>query len=356
MFRGFYYFPDLKVSPSEIDGMARLPGPTKDLILPTIRLRRWRGAHGFRAIMDQVERACGNRSIIMDLASTPAEATCEAQARLIELSQAENGYHHWVDFIGSDPRFVPVLQVGTVRENVLAQARALLGFGRGLVIRVRRDAAWNLDLLDWLEVIDFGGQPVLVVFDYGQIDRASDVTLIAATLAGLCRRWIEVLDSAEPTFTVVASSFPSNFADINRASARLQIVERQLHRVLSENLAGVAEVRYGDTASVFAGERGFSRGGAPRVDLPKPTRWVYHRKESGGYQAAAEAVMADPEWDENLIIWGTDRIRDARANRLDGLTYPQAWTAVRIHLHLHQQAHVGGDIGDIYNNDEEWVD
>lgn len=356
MFRGYNYFPDLRVSPSEIDGLARLPGPTKDLLMPTIRLRRWRGSKNFDAVMAQLDRALGTeRPFVLDVIR-PDEEKCEAHTRLLELSNPANGYQGWVEFIGTNQRFIPVLQVSDDQANVVREARSLLALRRGIVIRLRRETAWNVQLMNWLAPLDFAGLPILIVFDYGQVERLADLGVIAATVGGLCRRWIEALPTAELTFTVIASSFPSNFADIHRETARLEIVERQLHRVLADSLNGVAEVRYGDYGSVFAGERGISRGGAPRVDLPKPTRWIYHRKEMGGYHAAAAAVVDDPDWDEALVIWGADRIRDAASNRLDGLTYPQAWTAIRIHLHLHQQAHFGGGAGGVYDTDEEWVD
>ena len=324
--------------------------------MPTISLRRWRGSHKFEAIMAQIDRALGGeRPVVLDLLR-PEEEKCEAHARLIELSSAANGYERWVEFISANPRFIPVLQVSTDRANVVLQAQSFLALRLGLVIKLRREAAWNLELIDWLRALDFREVPVLIVYDYGQLEWSADVGVISAALGALTRRWIEAIPTAELTFTVIASSFPSNFADIHRETARLEIVERQLHRVLADSLNGVADVRYGDYASVFAGERGISRGGAPRVDLPKSTRWVYHRKEQGGFQAAAAAVIADRDWDDALLIWGTDRIRDAAANNLDGLTYPQAWTAIRIHLHLHQQAHFGGGTGDIYDTDEEWVD
>jgi len=356
MFRGYHYFPDLKVSPSEIDGLARLPGPTKDLLMPTIRLRRWRGSKKFEATLAQIDRALGSeRPIILDVLR-PEKEKCEAHARLITLSEPENGYERWVEFIAAHQRFIPVLQVNNDQANVVLEAHSLVALRRGLAIRLRRESNWNSDLIDWLRPLNFGGLPVLIVFDYGQVERTASIGLIASTLGGLCRRWVGALPTAELTFTVIASSFPSNFAEIHRETERLEIVERQLHRVLADSLNGIAEVRYGDYASVFAGERGISRGGAPRVDLPKPTRWIYHRKETGGFQAAAAAVIADGDWDDALVIWGTDRIRDAAANRLDGLTYAQAWTAIRIHLHLHQQAHFGGGTGSIYDTDEEWVD
>jgi hypothetical protein len=167
---------------------------------------------------------------------------------------------------------------------------------------------------------------------------------------------LDVLSSADITFTLNGSGFPVDFAGIDRERAEIEIKERQVFSVLSQSLNGSARLIYGDGASVFAGERGIARAGPPRIDLPKSGKWVYHRKQNGTYKDAALAVVGDQEWDDGLIIWGADRIRDASNGILDKFSSPQAWTGVRIHLHLHQQSNFGDDPSKINNTDEEWKD
>jgi Beta protein len=357
MFAGYYYYPDLKISPSEITAIHNLPGPDKDNFLPIIRLRRWVGSAKLENSLQQIDKALGNdRPCILDI-EPPKNVNSDAERDLNILLNPHNGYEHWVNFIRDHERFIPVLQsVGGNVADVINEANALARLGRGLVIRLSRVKNWNLDLLSWVDQVAFEGLQVLIILDYGQIERNADVNAIAATLTGLAIQCSQVFNGANLFITITASSFPSNFAEINRKTARLDILERQLFRSVASAVNGQAVVRYGDYGSVFAGERGIARGGAPRIDPPKPARWIYHRNESGGYQEVASAIIADSDWDQELVIWGTERIREAAEGTLGNMTHQRAWTAVRIHLHLHQQIHFGGSPNELYDTDEEWKD
>lgn len=350
----FEYFPVLKVAPSEFTALHHLPNSDRDAFLPIIRLRPWRGAKKFESVLSKIDYAIGkDRSYIADVAELGSTDT-ECKAFISSLKSSSNGYSNWVDFCASQKRTIPVVQITRpVDSNFVKQLCSLRDLGRGVVITLRRESAWDMDALEAASQVDFAAAPVLVVFDYGQIEPRTDLLIASATITQLANSCLSKLKSSSVKFVVVSSSFPSNFAEINRETFRVPIQERQLFELVS---ASGISFRYGDYASVFAGERGFSRGGAPRIDLPKQTRWTYHRKETGGYQAAAIAVTHDRDWDPNLIIWGTERIKDASNGVLSGFTYAQAWTGVRIHLHLHQQANFGKSVEDINITDEIWVD
>lgn len=357
MFGDFAYFPFLKVSPSELDALHHLPNADKDAFLPVVRLRPWRGAKKFESVIKKIDYAVGDkRPIIVDVCDIDIDDT-ECKKTLTSFKIRNRGYENWVSFIQSQERFIPALQVSRpLTSDIVVQAEQLRDLGRGLVLILRRELAWELDALDALSPLEFKGSPLLVAFDYGQIEDRTDLSLAAATIKTLADACAAKIRSADLTFTIASSSFPSNFAEIHRETFRLAIRERQLFDLVKSASKGGHNFLYGDYASVFAGERGFSRGGAPRIDLPKQTRWVYHRKEVGGYQAAALAVVADKDWDPDLKIWGAERIKDATKGPVDGFTYAQAWTAVRIHLHLHQQANFGATPEALNDTDEEWID
>lgn len=325
-------------------------------MLPIIGLRRWRSARKFVAITDHIDRAIGARPCVV-YPCTLEKTGCEAEAELERLLMPDNGFGNWCDFIESHPDFVPAIitEVGD-DAAILEQVRSLVQLRRPLCLRLVRDEEWQTHVIELLSGIDFGGLPLLVVFDYGQIYPATNIPLVAATLVGLARTCRSRFPSADMTFVIAASSFPVEFASIDRATARLPIRERQLFELISNQIGAEARLAYSDYASVYAGVRGFSQGGAPRVDYPTKTRWVYYRRDVGTFADAAVSVMADPAWDDHLLIWGTERIRQAAGGDLTDLHYAGAWTGVRIHLHMHQQIHFGGPPGAEHETEELWED
>lgn len=356
MFQNFSYAPFIKVRPSELDGIGHLPGPDKDRLLPVIGLRRWRGAKKFESVTKRLDQVLGNRPAFV-YPCVPDKLDCDAEHELQRLRGSVGGYARWVEFLDANPQFWPtILSADESSEETLAGALSLVELGRPLSFQLSRLREWQPDFLATLSRVNFRGAPVLAVLDFGQLQAGTNIPLAAATLVGLVRTCLERLPTADLAFMFAASSFPLEFASIDRESARLPIRERQLFELVSDQLAGEAQLVYGDYASVYAGVRGFARGGAPRVDFPTKTRWIYYRKDTGTFADAALSVVGDEAWDEDLLIWGTERIRQAAGGNLEGLGYPQAWTTVRIHLHIHQQVHFGGLAGAQYETDEVWQD
>lgn len=356
MFTEYPYLPYIKIKPSELTAYVRLPDSDKIRMLPIIGLRRWRGANKFESVAEQIAKTLEGRPCVV-FPCRPSKITCEAEERLSEMFNPANGYSNWVDFVRADETLIPgIVVAGGDAAEIRRQALALNDLGRGLALVLKRDEAWNLPVLDILSGVDFGESQLLIVLDYGQIQFGSNISLIAAELVGLAKTSNQKIATASITFAFAASSFPIDFAGINRESARLPIRERQLFESIAGQISSEFSLVYTDYASVFAGERGIAQAGAPRVDLPTRTRWVYHRKDGGTFSDAAVSVMADRDWDNGLLIWGTERIRQAATGNLDGLAHAQAWTAVRIHLHMHQQVHFDGPSGSMYQTDEVWED
>jgi hypothetical protein len=359
MFEDFAYTPTLGVRPSEMEGLRRLPDFDKDALLPNIRLRKWRNSGTLEKSFDQITQAVGGRPIIIDLDGPPREVKNSTDEHLVVLNDPEGGHAAWVALLQSRPNMTPTVQWGGSAAQVAGQATALLALGRGISIRLRKAHQWDWAGLSGLRGVQFGQAPVMVVLDFGQITARTDVTAASAEIAGIAAAAAASLGAARITVTVAASSFPAEFASINRTHARLPIRERGLFTVLgATNTFGSQglPLLYGDFASVCCAKGSMARGGAPRVDLVCRNEWAYFRREEDqSYVAAARAAMGDRGWQNDLVIWGTNEIRRAAGGDLENLHYPQRWVTTRINAHLHHQIHYGAP-GALLATDEPYQD
>lgn len=358
MFENHGYFPILSVKPAEMTAIDNLPSTDKRKLLPVISLKKWATSKSLDNSIDKIRKCMGERSVILDL-GLPISGT-GADKELSKLRSPRGGFSDWVSFLGDHPQCVPTVQAHSGDPNAIRkQVEALLRLGRGLVLRFRQAANWNTNLMEAITNLDTRGASILCIFDVGQIYSSSDLTLLASSVSSAAENVATLLAPASPTMAIAGSSFPSDFVSINRESAKIDIQERRLHTLVnevSERSALAPRFRYGDYGSVFAGERGFAQTVAIRVDYPSQAKWIYHRREhENPAKSAAVAIMQEPEWDDRLVIWGSEEIRRAAAGNVSGLERQGSWTAVRIHLHLHRQLNFD-DSGGFLATDEPWTD
>ena len=359
MFDAFRYTPTLFVRPSEVEGLSRLPDYDKDAILPIIRLKKWYNSKSLENSFVALQESFGLRLAVLDLGLLPGEIKNECDASLVELHNPAGGHAAWVNLVSAKENFIPTLQWGGSAQQTAQQANGLVTLGRGLVVRLRRAHQWDIARLSMIAPIDAEGLPILVVLDYGQLARSTDLTAAAAELSGVAGAVLAAFPNSHVTFTLGITSFPPEFASIDREHARIPIRERGLFSILSAALpfsSGEAALIYGDLGSVCADRGTIARGGAPRVDLASRNEWAYYRREvDHSYVAAAQAVMADAAWRDDIVIWGTNEIRRAATGDLTNLEYQRRWVAVRINVHLHQQ--VNYDAPDaLIATDDPWSD
>lgn len=360
MFDHFNYFPIINIKPAEISALQHLPGPDKDAFLPIIGLKKWANSKSLDNSVLQIEKGISSRSAVLDLGNVGAGTGADEE--LFKLKEAAGGFKNWIAFLRNHENFIPALQTNSfVKRNFLSQVDKALSLDRGIAIRLRRKQEWNANAVEALEEINFGGQSVLLILDVEQLEANFDLLNSAALMSQIAVRARDKFKSSQLTICPAGSSFPSEFASINRQHAKINIRERQLQHILNQLSAqsklGI-EFRYGDYASVFAGDRGFAQtGNAVRIDYPSRFRWIYHRRENEaeGWKNAANAVTSEAEWNNELTIWGAERIRRAAIGELDGMKYQRDWVAVRINLHLHQQTNFDGGDG-LLSTDEPWKD
>jgi len=362
-----HYFPAITTREAETRALSRLAGPTKDLLFPIVRVQAWprlkaSSPHLVQRSLDEYLGAMGERPAALDLSipRTDLESDVAEQGRLEirRLHDPALGFRAWTDLLAGRPSFVPTLLWSSDTASMLQQLDVLAGFGRGLALRLKRSQAWNFGQLNEISSVSLADVPVLLVLDCEQIARTEDITATAQQVQNIALAARQAVQSDLVTLVLVGSSFPSDFASIDPLRARLQIRERQLHNLLRENppmLAAGIDLRYGDHASVFAAERLPTFRGRPRVDYPSPLAWVYQRRTAEeGFGVAAQAVMAEGDWDEDLLCWGAQEIRRAASGDLAGLGAASPWTAIRLNIHLHQQANFGSGAGGPV--EEPWIE
>jgi hypothetical protein len=342
-----------------MEGLRRLPDFDKDALLPNIRLRKWRNSGTLDKSFDQITQAIGQRPILLDLDGPPKEVKNATDEHLVALTDPTGGHAAWAALLQPRENVIPTVQWGGSAPQTASQASALLAFGRGIAIRLRKAHQWDWAGLSGLADVHFGQSPVLLVLDFGQITARTDMAAASAEMAGIAAAAAASLQASRITVTVAASSFPAEFASINREHARLPIRERGLFTVLqAANTFGPQglPLLYGDFASVCCAKGTMARGGAPRVDLVCRNEWAYFRREEDqSYVEAARAAMRDRGWQDDLVIWATNEIRRAAGGDLEDLHYAQRWVTTRINAHLHQQIHYGAP-GALLATDEPYED
>jgi len=359
------YFPCLTIRKSECDALKELAEPTKDRLFPIVRVQAWSrakaGAGGpLKRSIDHISEAFGGRPMGLDIASPRTDLTTEwaaqGRAEVEALQDPQAGFEAWRAFVEGVPWAMPTAIWHNDPATMRTQVQGMISLGRGVVLRLRRSQNWNLAQLTHLVGIDFGNAPLIIVLDHEQILPNEDLTAVGVLTQNNLLSIDNILSGGSRQFVFSGSSFPSQFSVIHPEYALLNIRERQLHGMLATSLpivqAGI-DVKYGDHAAVFAADREPAFRGAPRVDYPTATHWIYHRCPSS-FAVAVGRVRGDPLWDDALLCWGAQRIRTAAGGNMTGLNAQGPWVTVRLNIHMHLQAH--RDEGGAVPVEEEWQD
>jgi len=340
-----------------MSALKEMPNKNKDLILPYIHLKPWMAAHHLDHAVGRIEGAYSNRPYVLDIADAqPGDDSKERPvfAELAALRASADGYSAWCAYVGDNDCVIPALQLNDLTQ-IAAQASRLHDLGRGIAVHLKPHMLGAVvPVIRAIAEHTDGGQDVCFVVDYGRQNAGILLNqMITVALVNQIRK-----EADEASVAISASSFPGSFTGLTHQ----EIFER-------EHFSGVAAhvdpqgLIYSDRGSARA-ERQAGGGGAPapRIDFAGPALWNFFRSEPveknerpAAYVAQANEAIDHDCWDEDLHVWGTQMIeRTARAEDI-GLYSPQAATAARINIHLHQQL-FHGDPDGLYDTDEDILD
>lgn len=350
-FEDISYLPLLSIKPAEMSALEELPDQDKDILVPLVFLRPWMGAHHLDSAMARVEQAYPGRPYFIELADyDEPDNRRPVHDDLDALSEPDDGFQNWCEFIEDRPNLIPVVQLRDL-EELSEQAERLANLERGLAVRLPYPTFGFIGpIMRQLRAAIGDRDDICVILDFERQDRF--LLNRTAEAVGYSRTIQAELPNA--FVSTSASSFPDAFGAIQEQ----EIFERSLFQGVSLELVGERLI-YSDRGSARVEPTGGGGGEIPpRIDYARPNQWNFFRSDGGNraaaYQAQAQAAMDHPAWDEHLHIWGTQMIeRTALGDRAAIASQARA-AAVRINIHLHRQTFFSD--GDVYDTDEDWSD
>lgn len=334
------YYPTLCIRRGEMVGLEHLDEETKDLLLPIILFSPWMGSHQLANSHQRIERAFGNRDIILDL-DRHYSSRSNVQSRLDfrALVSGDDSHLRWVDLIASHENYIPTVQiVGNTEDQISHQLSAFSEMGRGVVLRANLSNTHELARLDYSlgYYIDRDETDLLVVLD---VNYQADTTVSAVSAAGVIDRVLETAPFAK--FVVTEPNFPNSFGDFD-PEGRLPIASVQVHQALPERFSNYP-IYYGDWASTkprYLDQGGGGVSPIPHIELPTDDSWLIFRssREDMSYAQVARRIILTEEWADRPFTWGTGMIERAAGDGGGISTGPDA-IAARVNIHLFMQAH-----------------
>lgn len=336
------YFPSLRTQPAELRALRELDKARKRGMLPLMQLvpeARMPDAGDFRRAAQQAAEVMQGLPHLIDLGRAPLQHAL-AWRRLADPAQ---GFRAWREFArGLRHDGIPVVQLSAVAgDRAIAQQAAWIERDFGLVVFRLRGPVPSAAAME--RAIDGLARPerAIVVLDFGT--EREWLLGCAGNGRELLARW----RARWPRLRVVAmgNSFPATAQWVGRAplgetprSGRLVILERELH----QRLGGWPLVDYGDHGAVHVpSEPGPELpGGVVRIDYPWQGEWRFERRrretsDEANRDAALAIVAAAPSFGERGL-WGEHEIQEASNGRVYARGR-EAWTAVRVNLHLATQ-------------------
>ena len=330
--------------------MRELPESSKNLLVPVFKLRPWLNSKTLDRALEVIEEAVGNRLYGLDLDEFKYEANPdpEKQARVefSALFDKTGGFEAYYTLISDGPNRVPVFR-GLLSQDIQIERQLdhIEEIDRGVFVRAK--VAEPGHLFDVAGAIGQRGidNPVFII-DCGW---GRDILTSAALAVSHAQRLIEI--SQEFEIVVAGSSFPDAFAGLGDRF-EITAIERQLYSEVRRQVNYPA-LYYGDWGSTRPPTDPVPMRNVPRIDIARPNNWISWRSEDEeSYVEVAERTVADSSWDGELGIWGEYMIVATSEEKEVRIKSPAMAAAVRVNLHLHQQAnfdnpdglHVGDEI------------
>jgi hypothetical protein len=328
---------------AEIRALRELPDSTKNLLFPVIKIRPWLNAKSLDKAFEAVEQAIGNRLYAVDLDSTkytpPSDNQTPAQAAFSDLFNSASGYKTYYEKVSEGPNRIPVFQgITDLATDVDLQLSHVREMDRGLVIRSTPTSPGKM-LEIAQKVSDLRIDNCVFVIDCGW---GRDILSSASLCASLVQSIIDLRGDLE--VVVGGSSFPIDFSD---RGTRFQttLIERPLFQEVRRLVNG-GDLVYGDWGSTRPPTDPVPMRNVPRIDIATPVNWISWRSENGeDYSDIANRTVQDSDWDGSLGIWGEYMIVSTANGAGDCIRSPAMAAAVRVNIHLHQQANFDNPTG-----------
>ena len=337
MLEGRAYVPLLHTRLAEIRALRELEPASKNLLVPVISLRPWLNSKTLDRAVDVIEEAVGNRLYGLDLDESRFERNPdpqkEARVEFSKLFREEGGYKSYYELVASGDNRVPVFRgLSSDKPRIEEQLDHVTKIDRGLFVRASPLSPGSvLDVAREVRRRDIDN--VVFVIDCGW---GRDILTHSVASVVIIQQIVDVNESFE--IVVAGSSFPDAFSDLGNQFSH-EIRERSLFQEVRRQLnEGI--LIYGDWGSTRPPSDPVPMRNVPRIDSARPQSWPSWRSEGGeSYADVAQRAIRDREWDGRLGVWGEYMV-EATANGEDVcIKSPAMAAAVRVNLHLHQQAH-----------------
>lgn len=350
MLEGRVYVPLLHARLAEIRALRELPDSSKNLMVPIVKLRPWLTSKSLERALEVVEQAVGNRLYGLDLDESKFDENPDpdkpARVEFCALFDSTDAFRNYYDLVECGPNRVPVFRDLTSQnpqiDDQLDQVEEL---ERGLFVRAFPGQPGSLlQVAD--EILARGIENTVFILDCGW---GRDILTQTALCAGVVQNLVDRSEQLE--IVIAGSSFPNSFTGIGER-AEFVARERNLFQEVRRLVNG-GNLTYGDWGSTRPPSDPVPMRNIPRIDLARPNDWVCLRSEEGEeYEDIAKRAIDDPAWDGELGIWGEYMIESTAEGSEGSIRSPAMAAAVRVNLHLHQQAnydnpnglHVGDEV------------
>lgn len=355
------YVPTLSIRASEMNGLEKLPGPTKDKIrYPMFLLAPWVSSNSLTSSIDRIQKAFPKRPYFLDLDRhyEPTNFNSSAQIELKKLRSSLDSYNNWCEFISEFEFIHPCLQYENLTEpEILKQINKIQKLGKFFCVRIELDSLGRVpdnlsEILSSLNKIGTADYAILVEGGW-----TNDPLSTQMQLNSLIKDQLSNIDAQIPII-VSYTTIPKSFAEIE-GTEKIAFGNRQHINDLRRN-TNRANLIYGDWASTRPREKSMARKPLPRIDYPDDQSWTFSRNkiDKWTYKDAAAEITKSQEWKKNygLGIWGEQMIEQTTLGDDLGINTPQKNVASRVNIHLHRQAFYDADDIRLLNLDEPWED
>jgi len=340
-----------------MNGLQYLPRATKERMTPCILLAPWVNSGTLDKAIERVKKAFRGQNFILDIDRDYEFTDLESspQQRLVELLKASDAYSNWCEFVVEHDDMIPCIQTRNQSEaDIRRQIDRYQDAGRSYCLRLHMHR-FPVNADDIVAALTAKGSADFCIILEGGWTR--DPLTLFAWFDGIITGVLGPLVADIPII-LSCTSMPKVFHQFEDGITAIPFSNHELVAQVRRN-HNRRRIVYGDWGSTRPREpSGFAQRPLDRIDYPTAGHWLIARNKDGkwDFEDAARAIVARPEWEGDLGIWGEEMIEATAINKELGIDTPQKNVAARVNIHLHRQAFIdAGDIGGM-NLDEDWED